>query len=78
MDILRTGLEGLGRAELMLNRAAERIARLPVMGDAARDDEVVLSDEFVQLIEARNLFSANVKTIQAGDEMRKHLLDELG
>lgn len=75
--ILPAALEGLRRAEARLEIAARRIA---VSADLERRvaDRVDLSEEFVVLIQARNSFVANLRAIEAGDEITRHALEILG
>jgi flagellar hook protein FlgE len=58
---------GLERAEGQLNQAAQAIA-------TPQGDSVDLSAQAVALIQAKNNFEANLKTLQIGDEMTKTLL----
>ncbi|MFN0166746.1 MAG: flagellar basal body rod C-terminal domain-containing protein [Bryobacteraceae bacterium] len=69
---MNVSLDGLERAEALLDRSAERIARSAVA--TSDEDTVSLSDEMVALMQARTSFQANVKTVQAADEMNKSLL----
>jgi flagellar hook protein FlgE len=62
---------GLQRAEGQLNQAAQAIA-------TPQSDSVDLSAQAVALIQAKNNFDANLKTLQAGDEMTKTLLQAVG
>ena len=76
-QILAAAVEGLGRAEARLERAARRIAQ---SGDASsgQQDAVSLSEEFVSLIQARHSYMANLRAVEAGDEIERHILDLLG
>jgi flagellar hook protein FlgE len=58
---------GLERAEGQLNQAAQAIA-------TPQGDSVDLSAQAVALIQAKNNFEANLKTLQISDEMTKTLL----
>lgn len=62
---------GMQRAEGQLNQAAQAFA-------APQADSVDLSAQAVALIQARNNFDANLKALQAGDEMTKTLLKSIG
>ena len=62
---------GLERAEGQLNQAAQAIA-------TPQGDSVDLSAQAVALIQAKNNFEANLKTLQIGDEMTKTLLKVVG
>jgi flagellar hook protein FlgE len=57
---------GLQRAEGQLNQAAQAIA-------TPHGDSVDLSAQAVALIQAKNNFEVNLKTLQIGDEMTKTL-----
>ena len=61
---------GLERAEGQLNQAAQAIA-------TPQGDSVDLSAQAVALIQAKNNFEANLKTLQIGDEMTKTLLKSI-
>jgi flagellar hook-associated protein FlgK len=74
--ILPAALEGLRRAEGRLESAARRIAVSADLERAAAD-RVDLSEEFVALIQARNAFVANLRAVQAGDELARHTIDLL-
>ena len=58
---------GLERAEGQLNQAAQAIA-------TPQGDSVDLSAQAVALIQAKNNFEANLKTLQISDETTKTLL----
>ena len=58
---------GLALAEGQLNQAAQAI-------ETPQGDSVDLSAQAVALIQAKNNFEANLKTLQIGDEMTKTLL----
>jgi len=62
---------GLERAEGQLNQAAQAIA-------TPQGDSVDLSAQAVALIQAKNNFEANLKTLEIGDEMTKTLLKAVG
>jgi flagellar hook protein FlgE len=62
---------GMQRAEGQLNQAAQAIA-------TPQGDSVDLSAQAVALIQAKNNFDANLKTLQIGDEMTKTLLKAVG
>jgi flagellar hook protein FlgE len=76
MLVFDVALEGLNRAETVLEGAAGRLARLPLVLEAP-EDVVNLSAEMVALIEARNLFQINARVIRTADEMSRSLLDVL-
>lgn len=76
-NVTSKSVEALHRAEGKLQKAADRIARLPLSADNATD-EINLSDEFVNLIHARNSYEANLKAIRTIDETQQHVIDILG
>ena len=78
MSVMPTALEGIRRAEERVQRAAERLARLPLSADGASEDVVDLSAETVALLEARTAHAANAAVAQTAQELEQHLLDILG
>jgi len=78
VQISNLALEGMNRAAGMLNHAAANIARAPLDIQAPETDTLDLSQEMVALLVARQSFKANVKAAEAGDQMTRTLLDELG
>jgi flagellar basal body rod protein FlgC len=77
MEILAAALQGLNSAEVKVDQAATRIAQAgnPVNGSSG--DTVDLAAEIVNLAAAKIDYQANLKALQAGDEMAKHTLDIL-
>lgn len=73
-DILVNALDGLNRAEAKLEKTTERLARV---ADPASSpvDEVNLTDEVVNLLQAKNSYEANLKSLETANEMQKHLID---
>lgn len=76
-------LAGLSAAEGNLNRTAANIANFGAsppnsVQTASGGDTVDLSTDMVALIEARNNFAANVKTVQTEDQMTQSLLKIVG
>ena len=78
MSGLDSALQGLGRAQVSFNRAAERIARPISLAPENPQDQVSLSDEMVALIAARNDYEANLHMLRTADEMQKNFMDLLG
>ncbi len=76
MEISNTALQGLVRAEALLERTAQRIARLPARPESG--DSVQLSEEMIRLLEARTLHGANLKTLQTADELARETLKLFG
>ena len=76
---LSAPLEGMDRAEDLLNRTADRLARsVSDPSSPATGDSVDLSAEMLNLLEARDSFAANVKVAHAADEMARATLDLFG
>lgn len=79
MRAVDTALNGLDQAEALLERTADRLARLPLAGaQGAPQDAVDLSAEMVSLLEARNHFQVSTRVLKTAFEMEEHLLDVLG
>jgi flagellar hook-associated protein FlgK len=81
MLAMTQALQGLASSELQFNRAAQKIAQLPVQvtkSGTGPVDQLDLSAEAVALIQSRNSFEANTKVIKVADEMQKTLLDAVG
>jgi len=62
--------QGLQASEAQFDRVAQDIA-------AQQSDHVDLSTQAVALLQAKNSFEANLKALEAGDEMTKTLLATL-
>ena len=62
---------GMQRAEGKLNQAAQAITTPQV-------DSVDLSAQAGALVQAKNIFEANLKALQVGDEMTKTLFKSIG
>ena len=76
---LDSALQGLAQSQANFDRAAARIARMPSSAESQNpQDQVSLSDEMVTLLEARNNYEANLRTLKTGDKMQKTLLNLLG
>ena len=74
---LSAPLEGLSCAETSVDRAA-RVAP-PVSPDSrVLQDQVSLSDQAVALMQARNDFEANLKTLRDSFQMQRTLPDMIG
>jgi flagellar hook protein FlgE len=67
MDVSSVALNGLNQAVLKLNTAAQRISDGPA-------DTVELSQEAVDLIQAKNEFAANIKALKIADDLAKDTL----
>ena len=70
-------LAGLSRASADFNQAAGRIARssVPIASAAGPADNVDLSQEAVALLQAKNDFEANAKSVRVFDDMARSTLD---
>ena len=76
---LYSALQGLAQSQASFDHAANRIARLPFSAGLQNpQDQASLSDEMVALIQARNDYEANLRTLKTGNEMQKTLLNLLG
>ncbi len=79
MRVVDTALNGLDQAEALLERTADRLARLPLaLEQPAPQDSVDLSAEMVSLIEARHHFQINTRVLKTAFELEERLLDVLG
>ncbi|MCW5981769.1 MAG: hypothetical protein KIT09_27030 [Bryobacteraceae bacterium] len=70
-------LDGLNRAWAQLEKTADRLARV-ADPPGPSGDQVELTDEMVNLIQARNSYVANLKSLETVNEMEKHVIDVLG
>ena len=77
MEILATALEGLSRAESKVDQAATRISQAGISQNGTSGDTVYLAKEIVNLAIAKDDYLANLKALQAGDELAKHTIDIL-
>ena len=76
---LDSALQGLAQSQASFDRAASRIARMPfAAGSQNPQDQASLSDQVVALIQARNDYEANLRTLKSANEMQKTLLNVLG
>jgi len=79
MRVFDVALDGLTRAQAVLEGVAGKLARLPLAPEhGAPEDYVDLSAELVALIEARNLFQINARVFRTAAEIERDLLDVLG
>jgi hypothetical protein len=78
MSILSTPLEGLHGAESKFDRAAARLGKMGQAGPAAPlGDSIDLGTEMVNLAAARNEYEANLRSLEAGEEMTRRTLNIL-
>jgi hypothetical protein len=70
-------LAGMSQASSNFNQAAGRIARssVPTATPANQSDGVDLSQEVVALLQAKNDFDANTKTVHVLNDMARSTLD---
>jgi flagellar hook-associated protein FlgK len=73
MDVMSAALSGMNQAQGTLEKAAQRISTAGT--NQTPGDSVDLSTEMVNLIGARQQFSASVGVAHVADEMQKSLLD---
>jgi flagellar basal body rod protein FlgG len=76
MDLSAIALQGLDQAEVQLEAAATRLANAGALSpDGTNVDTVDLSAEMVALLSAKNLFSVNLATLRAANEVQKNAID---
>ena len=78
MNALDGPLQGLSNAEASFNSAAEKISKSFVVDPRNPQDQVSISDAMVALLNSKNDYEANLKSLKTGNEMTKRLLDVLG
>jgi len=76
MVSLDTPLQGLTRAQESFDQAASKVAQ-PIEPSQPQQDEVSLSDAMVSMLQAANDYQANLKSLEAGNQMQKSLLNIL-
>jgi hypothetical protein len=74
MSITTSAIDGMHKAEALLNYTATRLAGRP----EAATDLVTLSETALALIQARIGMGANVSAFHAGLKMQKALIDVAG
>jgi flagellar hook-associated protein FlgK len=77
MEILSTPIQGLSNAEASFNRAASNISKSFESNPQNPQDQVSLSDAMVSLLNSKNDYEANLKSLKTSDEMTKTVLDIL-
>ena len=75
---LSAPLEGLSRAQSSFDSAAAKIAQPVSLGSPNPQDQVSLSDQMVALMQSRNDYEANLKSLQTGNQMQRTLLNLIG
>lgn len=76
MVSLDTPLQGLSRAQESFDQAASKVAQ-PIEPSQPQQDEVSLSDAMVSMMQAATDYQANLKSLEAGNQMQKSLLNIL-
>lgn len=76
MVSLDTPLQGLNRAQESFDQAASKVAQ-PISPSQPQQDTVSLSDAMVSMLQASNDYQANLKSLEAGNQMQKSLLNIL-
>ncbi len=77
MQIFASALQGLNAAETKLDQTASRLSRAGVAQNGPGPDAVDLSTEMVNLMTAQQEYAANLKSLEAGNQIAKHTLDIL-
>jgi hypothetical protein len=77
MQIFASALQGLNAAETKLDQTASRLSRAGAAENGSGPDAVDLSTEMVNLMTAQQEYAANLKSLEAGNEIAKHTLDIL-
>jgi flagellar hook protein FlgE len=76
MNLLAIALQGLHQASARLESAGSKIASLAASAPgAATQDTVDLSAAVVALRSAKNLYSANLRSVKTADEILKTSID---
>ena len=77
MEILAAALQGLNSAETKLDQAATRLAQAGNPETGSSGDTVDLATEMVNMAVAKEEYQANLKALQAGNDITKHTIDIL-
>ena len=77
MEILATALQGLNSAEAKVDQAAVRISQAGLPSESSAGDTVDLAAEVVSLMAGKEEYLANLKALQAGNDLTKHTIDIL-
>jgi len=73
MDVSGITLDGLERSQSAFETAASKVGN-----PASSEDAVSLSSGAVALIQARDVYSANIAAAQVADEMTRSTINLLG
>ena len=77
MEILATALQGLDRHQSQFDLAAARISQAGIADTGTSGDTVDLAQQIVNLTVAKEEYLANLKALQAGNDLAKHTIDIL-
>ena len=77
MEILATALQGLNSTEAKVDQAAVRIAQAGTSPEGSSGDTVDLAAEVVNLTVGKEEYLANLKALQAANDLTKHTIDIL-
>ena len=77
MEILATALEGLNRAQAKVDQAGVRISQAGIAPNGSSGDTVDLAQEIVNLTLGKDEYLANLKALEAGNDLTKHTIDIL-
>jgi len=75
MTVQMTALAALAAARQQIEQVAERVSQA---GAPPGSDTVVLSEEMLELLDARAAFEIAVKLAETANEVERHTLDLLG
>lgn len=78
MNISDFALGGFQQAAQQLDSIAGKIARLPLVAEASREDTTDLGAVMVGLIEAQRTAEANLLVLHSADEINRSTLDVFG
>jgi len=78
MTPLNGPAQGLASAEASFNSAAQKISQSFAVNPQNPQDQVSISDAMVALVNSKNDYEANLKSLGVSNEMTKRLLDVLG
>jgi Flagellar basal body rod FlgEFG protein C-terminal len=76
MNPINMAMDGMARAEALIERSANRIAQAPTSLDGG-GDSISLSDEMVNLMIGQNAYAMNLQMLKAGAELQRKLIDIL-
>jgi flagellar hook protein FlgE len=75
MDLSGIALQGLELASAQLDAAAFQLAGGATSVSGSPSDTVSLSEEIVAMMAAKNLYSANLATLQTSEQLDKSVLN---